>query len=76
MCPVPAPQVLAAGPQPHLVADEKLTLPQRAGHIVDGQAQVVVTVLEVQDTGLLDQLSTKLLLQLHHFLQCPGVSGA
>lgn len=32
---------------PHLVADEKLALPQGAGHVVDGQAQVVVTVLEV-----------------------------
>ena len=39
---------------------------------MDGQAQVVVTVLEVQDARLLDQLSSQLLLQLHHLLQCPG----
>lgn len=38
---------------------------------MDGQSQVVVTVLQVQDAGLLDQLSSKLLLQLHHLLQCP-----
>ena len=57
---------------PHLVADEELALPQGAGHIMDGQAQVVVAVLEVQDAGLLDQLSSQLFLQLYHLLQCPG----
>lgn len=57
---------------PHLVADEQLALPQGAGHIVDGQAQVVVAILEVQDAGLLDQLSSQLFLQLYHLLQCPG----
>lgn len=53
---------------PYLVADKDLALPQGAGHIVDGQAQVVVTVLEVQEAGLLEQLSSQLLLQLHHLL--------
>lgn len=35
---------------------------------MDGQAQVVVTVFQMQDTRLLDQLSSQLLLQLYHFL--------
>lgn len=56
----------------YLVADKQLALPQGAGHVMDGQAQVVVTVLEVQNSRLLNQLSTQLLLQLHHFLQGPG----
>ena len=59
--------------RPHLVADQELALPQGAGHIVDGQAQVVVTVLEVKDSRFLDQLSSQLLLQLYHLLRrAPG----
>lgn len=61
--------------RPHLVADEELALPQGAGHVVDGQAQVVVTIFQVQDSRLLDQLSPQLLLQLHHLLQCPRWSA-
>lgn len=71
-----SPLSAGSGLRPHLVADKELALPQGAGDVMDGQAQVVVTVLEVQDAGLLDQLPTQLLLQLHHLLQCQVISRA
>lgn len=41
----------------------------RLGHVVDGEAQVVVAVFEEQDVRLVDQSPPQLSLHLHHFLQ-------
>lgn len=57
------------GPRTHLVAGQQLAPPVRLGHVVDGQAQVVVAVFEKQDVGLVNQTTPELSLHLHHLLQ-------
>lgn len=89
----PLPPHLATPPPPrsppdpcetHLVAGQQLARPVCLGHVVDGQAQVVVAVFEEQRVGLVDQAAAKLPLHLHHLLQgaenrelryCGGLSG-
>lgn len=61
---------------PHLVTGEQLALPEGAGHVMDGEAQVVVAVLEVQHPGGSDQLPPQLLLQLDHLLPAQQQSGS
>lgn len=53
----------------HLVADEQFASPVCLGHVVDGQAQVVVAVFEEQDVRLVNQTTPELALHLHHLLQ-------
>lgn len=55
--------------QTYLVASQQLAPPVRLGHVVDGQAQVVVAVFEEQEVGLVDQPTPELTLHLHHLLR-------
>lgn len=57
---------------PHLVLGQQLAPPVGVGDVVQGEAQVVVTVLEQQRFGLLHQVAPQCPLQLQHFLRGRG----
>lgn len=65
----------APTPAPYLVLGQQFAPPQRMGDVVDGEAQVVVAVLEGQGLGLLQQVPSQCPLQLQHLLWAVGQVG-
>lgn len=55
-------------PRAHLVLGQQLAPPVGMRDVMEGKAQVVVTVLEEQRLGLLYQVAAQRALQLQHFL--------
>lgn len=53
----------------HLVFSQQFALPERVGNVMNGQAEVVGASLKMQGFGLLQKLSTHLLLELEDLLQ-------
>lgn len=62
-------------PAPHLVLGQQFAPPQCMGDVMDGEAQVVVAVLEGQGLGLLQQVPSQCPLQLQHLLWAAGQVG-
>lgn len=68
VCPTPGPALPIPQPGPHLVFGQQLAPPVGMRDVVEGEAQVMVTVLEQQGFGLLHQVPAQGPLQLQHLL--------